>query len=417
MAEMWYYTTEGKQMDPVSMKELKRLVGDGTLKPTDMVWKDGMARWIRASSVKELFPDPISALDHYFSSAQDPVKKDAGPTSVTAASATSSPTPASAKSVPATVDDEEEETPRKKRKRSSDDDDDRDNGKPPKRRAESSRGGGGGSSIGIIIGVVVLVLFLLVGCGGGFAILLIFGLKDAEPIKGQVSYQASIGPHGSDSRTFHFRRGVDYELTVRSDPRQPDVDLFVIKSSTGVVIIADQTIGPDSLIRWTPGEEGDYRVEVRNLHNFMRVTSNVQIREIQPNQAPPPPPPPKDKQIPPPKDGGPQPLPPDTREGKGSISLGIVQTNTERVQKFRVRAGHKVDLRVVPNGKGANIDFNLFVHRDSDNAMLASDDGPGAVASVSFVPQATEIVRVRIVNAGQGPKTNSSAKLFFDVSP
>src|ERR1022692_3769125 len=66
MAEMWYYTCEGKQMDPVSMKELSRLVGDGTLKPTDMVWKDGMPRWIRASSLKELFPDPMTALDKYF---------------------------------------------------------------------------------------------------------------------------------------------------------------------------------------------------------------------------------------------------------------------------------------------------------------------------------------------------------------
>src|SRR5688572_29346936 len=74
MAEMWYYTCEGKQMDPVSIKELKRLVGDGTLKPTDMVWKEGMARWIRASSLKELFPDPTSTLDQFFTSAKEPPK-------------------------------------------------------------------------------------------------------------------------------------------------------------------------------------------------------------------------------------------------------------------------------------------------------------------------------------------------------
>ena len=94
MAEMWYYTTEGKQMDPVSMKELKRLVGDGTLKPTDMVWKDGMARWIRASSVQELFPDPISALDHYFGGGHDAGKKDAGGTAVTPSTAAANTWPA-----------------------------------------------------------------------------------------------------------------------------------------------------------------------------------------------------------------------------------------------------------------------------------------------------------------------------------
>ena len=72
MAEMWYYTNEGKQMDAVTIKELKRLVGDGVLKPTDMVWKDGMPRWIRASSVAELFPDPSSSLDRFFTSTTAP---------------------------------------------------------------------------------------------------------------------------------------------------------------------------------------------------------------------------------------------------------------------------------------------------------------------------------------------------------
>src|SRR5262249_44102799 len=76
MAEMWYYTTEGKQMDPVTIRELKQLVGDGTLKPTDMVWKEGMARWIRASSLKELFPDPSSLLDQYFSDTRDSQNKE-----------------------------------------------------------------------------------------------------------------------------------------------------------------------------------------------------------------------------------------------------------------------------------------------------------------------------------------------------
>ena len=66
MTELWYYTSEGKQMDPVSMHELTRLVADGVLKPTDMVWTEGMPRWIRASSVKELFPDPIASLEHHF---------------------------------------------------------------------------------------------------------------------------------------------------------------------------------------------------------------------------------------------------------------------------------------------------------------------------------------------------------------
>src|ERR671924_206222 len=94
MAEMWYYTSEGKQMDPVSIKELKRLVGDGVLKPTDMVWKEGMPRWIRASSVKELFPDPITALDKYFGGAAQAEKVGTPTTTGISAPAGSSPKPA-----------------------------------------------------------------------------------------------------------------------------------------------------------------------------------------------------------------------------------------------------------------------------------------------------------------------------------
>jgi GYF domain 2 len=413
MAEMWYYTTEGKQMDPVSMKELKRLVGDGTLKPTDMVWKEGMARWIRASSVKELFPDPISALDHYFSTGQEAPKRDAGPTSVTpAVAAANVPAPAK-KSEP--EPEEEEEAPRKKRRRSSEDDDDRDTSRPPRRRSDSS--GGRGSNVGIIIGVVVFIVVMLIGCGGGFAILLMvgpFAPQPGQPINGQVNYNVGVRPNGVESRTFIFRKGVDYEITVRSQPRQPDVDLFIINGRTGQIAAFDDSVGPDSNIaRWSPFETGDFRVEVRNLHDFTHVTSTVNIRELPANQ-PPPPPPPKDKVDG--KDGQP-PLPPDVTEGKGFIEVPLISTGKDKIYKFRVRAGHKVNFRVVPSAKRPNVNLDLFVLRDTDGAMIASDSKLDASAQVDFTPQITEVVRVRIFNAGAGPNTSTQAKLFFDVSP
>jgi hypothetical protein len=62
MADMWHYTSQGKQMEPVTEAELKRLASLGLLRPTDLVWKEGMPDWIRASSAKELFSaDRISA--------------------------------------------------------------------------------------------------------------------------------------------------------------------------------------------------------------------------------------------------------------------------------------------------------------------------------------------------------------------
>jgi hypothetical protein len=102
----------------------------------------------------------------------------------------------------------------------------------------------------------------------------------AEPIKGEISYKVAIAASGTNFRTFTFRQGVAYEITVRSEPRAPDVDLYVIDPATGRIMVADTTIGPDSLIRWTPSQAGDYRVEVRNLDGATAVESAVSIREV-----------------------------------------------------------------------------------------------------------------------------------------
>ncbi|MCI0741404.1 MAG: DUF4339 domain-containing protein, partial [Gemmataceae bacterium] len=59
----WYYTTNKQQMGPVSFDELKQLAGRGLLKPTDLVWSEGMSDWVRASSQGTLFASKASALD------------------------------------------------------------------------------------------------------------------------------------------------------------------------------------------------------------------------------------------------------------------------------------------------------------------------------------------------------------------
>ena len=72
---------------------------------------------------------------------------------------------------------------------------------------------------------------------------------------------------------------------------------------------------------------------------------------------------------------------------------------------------------IMPLPKNAKNDFNIFVHRDSDNNLITSDDTPAAIANVDYVPEATEIVRVRIVNATKGANANGRATLYFNVSP
>lgn len=56
MAKVWMAVIEGKQHGPLSNSELKSLADGRRLKPTDHVWKEGMAEWIPASKIKGLFP-------------------------------------------------------------------------------------------------------------------------------------------------------------------------------------------------------------------------------------------------------------------------------------------------------------------------------------------------------------------------
>jgi hypothetical protein len=60
----WFYSTGGTQAGPVDSAGLKALAASGQLQPTDLVWRDGMADWVAASSVSGLFtqqPAPVAA--------------------------------------------------------------------------------------------------------------------------------------------------------------------------------------------------------------------------------------------------------------------------------------------------------------------------------------------------------------------
>src|SRR5579871_5428967 len=56
MADLWFYTTDGQAKEPVNAAELREMSMRGALKPTDLVWSEGMPQWIRAGSVPNLFP-------------------------------------------------------------------------------------------------------------------------------------------------------------------------------------------------------------------------------------------------------------------------------------------------------------------------------------------------------------------------
>jgi tetratricopeptide (TPR) repeat protein len=56
MAHNWHYATGGEKHGPITAPQLKKLVMTGQLAPDDLVWRDDMTEWRKASTVKGLFP-------------------------------------------------------------------------------------------------------------------------------------------------------------------------------------------------------------------------------------------------------------------------------------------------------------------------------------------------------------------------
>jgi uncharacterized RDD family membrane protein YckC len=56
MAEAWYVAIKGKRQGPLSGNQIRQMATNGTIGPDDLLWKEGMAQWVRCDSVKGLFP-------------------------------------------------------------------------------------------------------------------------------------------------------------------------------------------------------------------------------------------------------------------------------------------------------------------------------------------------------------------------
>jgi uncharacterized RDD family membrane protein YckC len=56
MNDAWYVAISGQQQGPFTASQLKQMASSGTLGPDDLVWKEGMPKWVRAGTAKALFP-------------------------------------------------------------------------------------------------------------------------------------------------------------------------------------------------------------------------------------------------------------------------------------------------------------------------------------------------------------------------
>jgi hypothetical protein len=57
-AKEWFYIKARQKVGPVAMEELKRLLASGQLLAADMIFKTGMQKWVAATSIPELVPNP-----------------------------------------------------------------------------------------------------------------------------------------------------------------------------------------------------------------------------------------------------------------------------------------------------------------------------------------------------------------------
>ncbi|MEZ5941409.1 MAG: DUF4339 domain-containing protein, partial [Planctomycetaceae bacterium] len=60
MAANWHYAKGGEKHGPITSAQLKELAAKGQLSPDDLVWREDMKEWRKASTVKGLFPEQAS---------------------------------------------------------------------------------------------------------------------------------------------------------------------------------------------------------------------------------------------------------------------------------------------------------------------------------------------------------------------
>jgi hypothetical protein len=51
----WYFARGNQQQGPVALQAIQDMLRNGQLQPTDLVWRQGMASWLAASQVPEVY--------------------------------------------------------------------------------------------------------------------------------------------------------------------------------------------------------------------------------------------------------------------------------------------------------------------------------------------------------------------------
>ncbi len=222
MAEWYYALGDQKQKGPVPWETLQNLADSGKLQRSDMVWKEGMTDWKKASQVEGLF-----------------------------AGSSSSVRPRRRSEVQSDPDFDDDERPRRRKKR----------------KKEMSPGAmvaiiGGSVGGGILLLVIIIALLIRSGSGAQQPVA-------AVPVGGGgENYNISLRQGENNSRTFNFQQGQRVEVFVRTSQgilQNPDVDLFVTRLGDPGFEVADEAISKDCYVQFIAPATDQYVVRVENL--------------------------------------------------------------------------------------------------------------------------------------------------------
>src|SRR5689334_7876144 len=53
-SDAWYYAQQNRQLGPIPLEQLRRMLSAGHLQSQDLVWNAGMPSWVPAASVAQL---------------------------------------------------------------------------------------------------------------------------------------------------------------------------------------------------------------------------------------------------------------------------------------------------------------------------------------------------------------------------
>jgi hypothetical protein len=56
VADQWYIAREGQKVGPFMLSQIMQLAELGLLQPSEMLWTDGLSKWVEASAFPALFP-------------------------------------------------------------------------------------------------------------------------------------------------------------------------------------------------------------------------------------------------------------------------------------------------------------------------------------------------------------------------